>query len=42
MKNVETLLDARHISKDKVFKESFVQGTIDKDAKKDAQPLMVN
>jgi ring-1,2-phenylacetyl-CoA epoxidase subunit PaaE len=35
MKNVETLLDARHIAKEKIFKESFVQGTIDKDAKKE-------
>jgi ring-1,2-phenylacetyl-CoA epoxidase subunit PaaE len=34
MKNVDTLLDARHIPKEKIFKESFVQGTIDKDAKK--------
>ena len=30
MKNVDTLLDARHIPKEKIFKESFVQGTIDK------------
>jgi len=30
MKNVETLLAARNISKEKIFKESFVQGTIDK------------
>jgi len=36
MKNVDTLLDARHIPKEKIFKESFVQGTIDKDAKKEA------
>lgn len=36
MKNVESLLDARSISKEKVFKESFVQGTIDKEEKKDA------
>jgi len=35
MKNVDTLLDARHISKDKIFKESFVQGIIDKDVKKE-------
>jgi len=33
MKNVESLLEARHIPKDKVFKESFVQGTIDKENK---------
>jgi len=30
MKNVEVLLEERHIPKAKVFKESFVQGTIDK------------
>lgn len=35
MKNVDTLLEARHIPKDKIFKESFVQGTIDKDVKKE-------
>lgn len=35
MKNVEALLAERKISKDKIFKESFVQGTIDKDAKKE-------
>lgn len=34
MKNVETLLAEHHIPKEKVFKESFVQGTIDKDTKK--------
>jgi ring-1,2-phenylacetyl-CoA epoxidase subunit PaaE len=33
MKNVDTLLDARHIPKEKIFKESFVQGTIDKEEK---------
>ncbi|MCU0420623.1 MAG: ferredoxin--NADP reductase [Cyclobacteriaceae bacterium] len=38
MKNVETLLAARSIPANKIFKESFVQGTIDKD-KKDEQPL---
>jgi ring-1,2-phenylacetyl-CoA epoxidase subunit PaaE len=36
MKNVESLLDLRGISKEKIFKESFVQGTIDKEEKKDA------
>src|SRR5688572_8075260 len=36
MKNVDTLLAARNISKEKIFKESFVQGTIDKDTKKEA------
>lgn len=33
MKNVDTLLADHQISKDKIFKESFVQGTIDKDKK---------
>jgi ring-1,2-phenylacetyl-CoA epoxidase subunit PaaE len=35
MKNVQTLLEARKIPADKIFKESFVQGTIDKEAKKE-------
>ena len=35
MKNVETLLAMRHIPKEKIFKESFVQGTIDKEQKKE-------
>ena len=35
MKNVDTLLAMRHIPKEKIFKESFVQGTIDKDQKKE-------
>lgn len=35
MKNVESLLNARGISKEKIFKESFVQGTIDKEEKKE-------
>ena len=35
MKNVDSLLEMRHIPKDKVFKESFVQGIIDKDQKKE-------
>jgi ring-1,2-phenylacetyl-CoA epoxidase subunit PaaE len=35
MKNVESLLSARSIPKEKIFKESFVQGTIDKDEKKE-------
>lgn len=34
MKNVDTLLAARGIPKEKIFKESFVQGTIDKGEKK--------
>lgn len=33
MKNVETLLEQHAIPKEKVFKESFVQGTIDKETK---------
>ena len=36
MKNVETLLEMRAIPKEKIFKESFVQGTIDKEEKKEA------
>jgi ring-1,2-phenylacetyl-CoA epoxidase subunit PaaE len=36
MKNVESLLALRNIPKEKVFKESFVQGTIAKEEKKDA------
>lgn len=36
MKNVETLLSVRNIPKEKVFKESFVQGTINKEEKKEA------
>lgn len=35
MKNVETLLDAHKIPKEKIFKESFVTGTIDKKEKKE-------
>jgi ring-1,2-phenylacetyl-CoA epoxidase subunit PaaE len=38
MKNVESLLALRNIPKETIFKESFVQGTIDKDAKKEAAP----
>ncbi len=37
MKNVDTLLAARGITKDKIFKESFVQGTIDKAEKKEVE-----
>jgi ring-1,2-phenylacetyl-CoA epoxidase subunit PaaE len=37
MKNVESLLAARNIPKEKIFKESFVQGTI-KDDKKEPEP----
>jgi ring-1,2-phenylacetyl-CoA epoxidase subunit PaaE len=37
MKNVETLLAEREIPAHKIFKESFVQGIIDKE-KKEAQP----
>ncbi|MDZ7646100.1 MAG: FAD-binding oxidoreductase [Cytophagales bacterium] len=35
MKNVDTLLAALNIPKEKIFKESFVQGTIDKESKKE-------
>jgi ring-1,2-phenylacetyl-CoA epoxidase subunit PaaE len=35
MKNVEALLAERNIGKEKVFKESFVQGTINKEEKKE-------
>ena len=35
MKNAESLLALRHIPKEKIFKESFVQGTIDKSQKKE-------
>lgn len=36
MKNVETLLARQNIPKEKIFKESFVQGTIDKEKKHEA------
>ncbi|MFZ6013171.1 MAG: 2Fe-2S iron-sulfur cluster-binding protein [Bacteroidota bacterium] len=35
MKNVETLLAQRNIPKETIFKESFVQGILDKDSKKE-------
>lgn len=38
MKNVESLLAQHAIPKEKIFKESFVQGTIDKDKKTEADP----
>jgi ring-1,2-phenylacetyl-CoA epoxidase subunit PaaE len=38
MKNAETLLAEQNLPKEKIFKESFVQGTIDKDAKKESAP----
>lgn len=40
MKNVDSLLEQHNIAKDKIFKESFVQGTIDKDAKKEASAIV--
>lgn len=40
MKNVQTLLEARQIPADRIFKESFVQGTIDKETKK--EPAVVS
>ncbi len=39
MKNVDTLLAARHIPREKIFKESFVQGTINKEGKKGTDSL---
>jgi len=36
MKNVETLLELQHISKDRIFKESFVAGVLDKEKKAEA------
>lgn len=38
MKNVETLLEASHIPKEKIYKESFVTPTIDKEQKKETAP----
>lgn len=38
MKNVEALLGEQKIPSNKVFKESFVQGTIDKEQKKEVAP----
>ena len=38
MKNVENLLAEHNIPDGKIFKESFVQGTIDKGAKKEEKP----
>jgi ring-1,2-phenylacetyl-CoA epoxidase subunit PaaE len=38
MKNVETLLAEHNIPEEKIFKESFVQGTIDKEQKKESTP----
>ncbi len=35
MKNVDSLLAMRHIPKEKIFRESFVQGIIDKEQKKE-------
>lgn len=35
MKNVDSLLRERNIPKEKIFKESFVQGTIDKEIRKE-------
>ena len=35
MKNADSLLAMRNIPKEKIFKESFVQGIIDKDQKKE-------
>lgn len=38
MKNAETLLAQHNIPKENIFKESFVQGTINKEAKKELVP----
>ena len=37
MKNVDTLLAARNISKDKIFKESFVQGPLQRKPRRKLQ-----
>lgn len=42
MKNVEGLLDDHKIAKDKVFKESFVTGVIDKEKKEEAGKSSTN
>ncbi|HEV8514911.1 MAG TPA: ferredoxin--NADP reductase, partial [Cyclobacteriaceae bacterium] len=42
MKNVDTLLTELHIPKEKIFKESFVTGTIDKDKKEESKAATVS
>jgi ring-1,2-phenylacetyl-CoA epoxidase subunit PaaE len=42
MKNVDSLLAQQNIPKDKIFKESFVQGTIDKEKKESAAAPAAN
>ena len=42
MKNAESLLQELHIPKDKIFKESFVTPTIDKEQKKESEPSTEN
>jgi len=42
MKNAEAILAEHKIPKEKIFKESFVQGTIDKDKKEEAAPSSEN
>ena len=42
MKNVEVILNEHKIPKDKVFKESFVQGILDKDKKEEAAKVTEN
>ncbi|MBS1681855.1 MAG: ferredoxin--NADP reductase [Bacteroidetes bacterium] len=42
MKNVETLLAALAIPKEKIFKESFVTGTIDKEKKEETKAATVS
>lgn len=41
MKNVESILAERKVPKEKIVKESFVQGTIDKDSKKEESSTTV-
>jgi ring-1,2-phenylacetyl-CoA epoxidase subunit PaaE len=42
MKNVDTLLTEHHIPKEKIFKESFVTGTIDKEKKEETKAATVS
>ncbi len=39
MNNAQNLLEERHIPKDRIFKESFVAGILNKEDKKDSAPL---
>lgn len=42
MRNVEDMLQALAVPKEKIFKESFVQGTIDKGQKQEPAPVSAN